>query len=88
MTKINIATQLNKVFTAAVRHVLSADAKAVDPRRYGAAGRDAIAAEAARLLRLVGGGSITGEGTAGPREPAVIADAQDGGAGEPLSPVE
>jgi len=52
MTKINIATQLNKVYTAAVRGRLEADAALVDPRRYGAAGRDAIAAEVARLLTL------------------------------------
>ena len=88
MTKINIATQLNKVFTAAVRHALSADATAVDPRGYGAAGRDAIVSEVARLLRLVAGGSIDQEGAAGPREPAASAGAQDGGTGEPLSPVE
>jgi fructose-bisphosphate aldolase, class II len=54
MTKINIATQLNKVFTAAVRERLAADQRLVDPRRYGAAGRDAIAAEVTRLLAVVG----------------------------------
>jgi len=53
MTKINIATQLNKVFTAAVRDQLAADQRVVDPRRYGAAGRDAVAAEVARLLRVL-----------------------------------
>jgi len=78
MTKINIATQLNKVFTAAVRDFLSADPAAVDPRRYGSAGRDAIASEVARLLRLLGPGSIVQEDT----------DVMAGGAGEPLSPVE
>ena len=57
MTKINIATQLNKVFTAAVRRYLSADPAVVDPRRYGSAGRDAVAPEVARLLSLVGGGA-------------------------------
>jgi len=93
MTKINIATQLNKVFTAAVRACLTAEPAAVDPRRYGSAGRDAIAAEVARLLRLTRTAGIveTGivqEGTAGPREPAVGEGAKAGGAGEPLSPVE
>jgi fructose-bisphosphate aldolase, class II len=58
MTKINVATQLNKVFTAAVRDCLAADASLVDPRRYGAAGRDAIAKEVARLLRVIGAGII------------------------------
>jgi|SRR5271165_1626579 len=78
MTKINIATQLNKVFTAAVRDFLSADPAAVDPRRYGSAGRDAIASEVARLLRLLAAGSIV----------QVDTDVMAGGAGEPLSPVE
>jgi fructose-bisphosphate aldolase class II len=91
MTKVNIATQLNKVFTAAVRLVLSADPVTVDPRKYAAAGRDAIASEVARLLRLLGTG-ITSQGTteetAGTREPAAKTGARAGGAGEPLSPVE
>jgi fructose-bisphosphate aldolase class II len=56
MTKVNIATQLNKVFTGAVRRCLAGDAKLVDPRKYGSAGRDAIAAEVARLLRVLGAG--------------------------------
>jgi fructose-bisphosphate aldolase, class II len=55
MTKINIATRLNKVFTAAVRNCLSAEPAVVDPRRYGSAGRDAVAPEVARLLGVVGG---------------------------------
>jgi fructose-bisphosphate aldolase, class II len=54
MTKINIFTQLNKVFTAAVRGRLAADVAMVDPRRYVFAGRDAIAAEVTRLLRVIG----------------------------------
>jgi fructose-bisphosphate aldolase class II len=57
MTKINVATQLNKAFTAAVRDRLAADATLVDPRRYGAAGREAVAAEVARLLRVIGAGT-------------------------------
>ena len=57
MTKVNIATQLNKVFTAAVRRCLAADAGLVDPRKYGAAGRAAIAPEVARLLGVLGAGT-------------------------------
>ncbi|MFI5622142.1 ketose-bisphosphate aldolase [Nocardioides sp. NPDC051685] len=53
MTKINIATQLNKAFTAAVRETLAADPSLVDQRRYLGAGRDAMAAEAARLLTVI-----------------------------------
>jgi fructose-bisphosphate aldolase, class II len=56
MTKINVATQLNKTFTAAVRDRLAADPSLVDPRRYGAAGRDAVAIEVTRLLRVIGAG--------------------------------
>jgi fructose-bisphosphate aldolase class II len=73
LTKINIATQLNKVFTAAIRDYLSADPAVVDPRRYGSAGRDAIAPEVARLLGVIG---------------AVAAGVAGGGAGESLPPVE
>ena len=53
MAKINIATQLNKVMTAAVREALARDSSLVDPRKYVGPGRDAIAAEAERLLRLL-----------------------------------
>ncbi len=53
LTKINIATQLNKVFTAAVRSRLAGDTMMTDPRRYLAAGRDAIAAEVCRLLGVL-----------------------------------
>ena len=55
MTKINVATQLNKVYTAAIRGRLAADTTMVDPRKYVAAGRDAVAAEVARLLTVIGG---------------------------------
>ena len=53
MTKINVATQLNKAFTAAVRARLAADPALVDPRRYGADGRDAVAREVTRLLQVL-----------------------------------
>jgi fructose-bisphosphate aldolase class II len=53
MTKINVATQLNKAFTAAVRARLAADPALVDPRRYGADGRDAVAGEVTRLLKVL-----------------------------------
>jgi fructose-bisphosphate aldolase class II len=54
MTKINIATQLNKVFTSAVRDHLSSDLHVVDPRKYLSAGRQAVTAEVARLLGVLG----------------------------------
>jgi fructose-bisphosphate aldolase class II len=53
LVKINIATQLNKVFTAAIRASLANDAALTDPRRYLAIGREAIAAEVARLLGVL-----------------------------------
>ncbi len=55
MTKVNIATRLNQVMTAAVRQVLNADAAVTDPRKYLGPGRDAVAAEVALLLRLLHG---------------------------------
>ncbi len=55
MTKVNIATRLNQVMTAAVRQVLAADAAVTDPRKYLGPGRDAVAAEVALLLRLLHG---------------------------------
>jgi fructose-bisphosphate aldolase class II len=54
MTKINISTHLNGLFTSAVRDALAAKPDAVDPRGYIRSGRDAIAAETARLLLLLG----------------------------------
>jgi len=55
ITKVNIATQLNKVMTAAVRGTLAADEALIDPRKYLGPARDAVAAEVARLLGLLSG---------------------------------
>lgn len=55
MTKVNIATHLNSAFTAAVRDHLADNPTVVDTRRYLGAGRAAVQAEAARLLRLLAG---------------------------------
>lgn len=52
MQKINVSTQLNRMFTGAVRDVLAAQPDLVDSRRYVKAGRTAVQAEAARLLTL------------------------------------
>lgn len=54
ITKVNVATQLNKVFTTAVRRHLAADPEVVDTRRYLAKGRGAVSAECARLLGVLG----------------------------------
>ncbi|SFA89484.1 fructose-bisphosphate aldolase [Amycolatopsis marina] len=52
ITKVNIATHLNTVFTQSVRERLDVRG-AVDPRDYVRHGRAAVAAEAARLLRVL-----------------------------------
>jgi len=54
MSKINIATHLNNVFTHEIRESLGANPKLVDPRKYIAPGREAVAVEVARLLTLLG----------------------------------
>lgn len=53
MTKINIATHLNKAFTEAVRRRLAADTALVDTRAYLGDGRQAVAQEVSRLLRTL-----------------------------------
>lgn len=53
MSKINIATHLNNVFTHEIRQALGANEKLVDPRKYIAPGRQAVASEVARLLTLL-----------------------------------
>lgn len=52
LTKINVSTHLNASFTSAVREYLTEHPTVVDSRRYVAAGRTAVRAEAARLLVL------------------------------------
>lgn len=53
MRKINISTHINGVFTRAVREHLDANPTLVDPRKYVAPAREAVAAEVARLLTLL-----------------------------------
>lgn len=52
MRKINVSTHLSGFFTRAVRDWLEDNPDAVDSRKYIGAGRDALASETARLLRL------------------------------------
>lgn len=54
MVKINIGTALNIAFTGAVRDTL-ADAAVVDPRRYLAPARDAMADTVAHFLTVLAG---------------------------------
>lgn len=60
LAKINIATQLNKAFSGAVRKVLSMDSQLVDPRKYLAAGRDAQMEVVRERLRFVGASGKAG----------------------------
>ncbi|WP_330475522.1 class II fructose-bisphosphate aldolase [Terrabacter sp. C0L_2] len=52
MTKVNIATHLNQVFTRAMVERLE-QSPTVDTRKYLGAARDAVTDEAARLMRLL-----------------------------------
>lgn len=70
MVKVNIATQLNKVLTAVVRQALRSDERVVDPRAWLGAGRAAVAAEAERLLRLLGAAAQPAGGDAWTATPA------------------
>ncbi|WP_139416474.1 class II fructose-bisphosphate aldolase [Agromyces laixinhei] len=60
LTKINVSTHLNAQFTGAIRRYLDEHPAVVDSRKYLAAGRDAIEAEASRLLRLFAGKDTNG----------------------------
>lgn len=53
LVKINIATHLNRIFTAALSDFLAANAGVVDTRKYLGPAREAVTAEAARLLELL-----------------------------------
>jgi fructose-bisphosphate aldolase class II len=53
ITKVNMATHLNKVFTESVRATLAGDPQLVDSRKYLGPARDAVAVETTRLLRLL-----------------------------------
>lgn len=53
ITKVNIATRLNAVFTAAVRTCLAANLDLVDSRRYLAAARDAMTNETRHILGVL-----------------------------------
>jgi fructose-bisphosphate aldolase, class II len=53
MVKINVGTALNIAFTAAVREFLATDTKTVDPRKYIAPARLAMADCVAALIRAI-----------------------------------
>ncbi|MEU2516543.1 class II fructose-bisphosphate aldolase [Streptomyces syringium] len=55
MVKINVGTALNTAFTGTVRAFLEAHPQAVDPRKYLAPAREAMARTVAGFLRTVSG---------------------------------
>ncbi|MDV9197800.1 class II fructose-bisphosphate aldolase, partial [Streptomyces sp. Wh19] len=54
MVKINVGTALNTAFTGAVRAYLAENTTGVDPRKYIAPGREAMAGTVAGFLALMG----------------------------------
>ncbi|MFI9625032.1 ketose-bisphosphate aldolase [Streptomyces sp. NPDC052042] len=54
MVKINVGTALNTAFTGAVRAYLAENTTGVDPRKYLAPGREAMATTVAGFLALMG----------------------------------
>ncbi|MFJ8789790.1 ketose-bisphosphate aldolase [Streptomyces sp. NPDC102462] len=54
IAKVNVGTALNVAMTGAIRDFLAAHPEAVDPRKYLAAGRDAMAREVTRIVRVLG----------------------------------
>ncbi len=57
MTKINVATQLSRAYTGGVRERLAADERVADSRKWTGAGRDALQAEAERMLGVITAGA-------------------------------
>jgi fructose-bisphosphate aldolase, class II len=53
LTKINLATHLNVVFTRSLRSTLDEQPELVDTRRYLGPARDAVSHEVARLLQVI-----------------------------------
>lgn len=54
LCKVNVATQLNQAFTAAVREILAANGREIDPRRYLGPAREAMAAQVAERIHAFG----------------------------------
>ncbi|WP_327321174.1 class II fructose-bisphosphate aldolase [Streptomyces sp. NBC_01210] len=54
MTKVNVSTHLNKVFTEAVRSYLVANPRVADPRKYLGPARAAVSVEVTELLKILG----------------------------------
>ncbi|MGZ4627169.1 MAG: class II fructose-bisphosphate aldolase, partial [Kineosporiaceae bacterium] len=73
IVKVNIGTGLNVAFTHAIRAGLGADGHVVDPRKYLAPARDAMAAYVARCLTALVGTSVEPDtGAASGRSPSAV----------------
>ncbi|MEV5431690.1 class II fructose-bisphosphate aldolase [Streptomyces sp. NPDC052701] len=64
IAKVNVGTALNIAMTAAIREFLGAHPEAVDPRRYLAAGREAMAGTVAAFVRVLAPGAAGGPASA------------------------
>lgn len=53
ITKVNISTHLNQLFTGTIREQLTASPSMIDPRKYLDPAREVVADEVARLLRVL-----------------------------------
>jgi tagatose 1,6-diphosphate aldolase GatY/KbaY len=54
IAKVNFATELRIAFTEAVKKYLAGDPKVMDPKKYGAAGRDAVRAKVIEKIKICG----------------------------------
>ncbi|MFE0513272.1 class II fructose-bisphosphate aldolase, partial [Streptomyces sp. NPDC058964] len=55
IAKVNVGTALNMAMTGAIRDFLAAHPEAVDSRKYLAVGREAMAREVERIIRVLAG---------------------------------
>jgi fructose-bisphosphate aldolase class II len=58
--KVNVGTALNVAMTRSVRSILGSDATMVDPRKYLAPAREAIATTVRDLIGTISSGSAAG----------------------------
>jgi tagatose 1,6-diphosphate aldolase GatY/KbaY len=54
MAKVNFATELRIAYTEGVKNYISGDAGVLDPKKYGAAARDAVRAKVIEKMKLCG----------------------------------
>jgi tagatose 1,6-diphosphate aldolase GatY/KbaY len=54
IAKVNFATELRIAFTEAVKKYFAGDPKVLDPKKYGAAGRDAVRAKVIEKIKICG----------------------------------